>query len=173
MDSNNSKIGILNTIAVIGRLDKGLAHGLVHRSTISKIFTDPSQDAAMWTLFNRKKSDLDAPGSASAAASADMNHLPTKIPLEARPLDDPKEGPTSWPVTLRFPSMGSERWSLDDGERRSLSAAAADAAASADAAAAADAPRRASTDGMLGCVPHSKSSGNFDLDHVYTSWPSA
>lgn len=69
---------------------------------------------------------------------------------------------------MRFPSMGSERWSLDEGERRSLSAS------SADAAAAADTVRRASTDGAAaGRVARSGSFVRFDLDHVYTNWPSA
>lgn len=77
-----------------------------------------------------------------------------------------QDGPPSWPVTMRFPSMGSERWSLDGGERRSLSAASAEAAA-ADA-------RRASTDVAAGGrLLRSASSGHFDLDHVYTNWPSA
>ena len=68
---------------------------------------------------------------------------------------------------MRFPSMGSERFSLDDGERRSLSAA------SADAAVAADSVRRSSTDSATGRMRRSASSGRFDLDHVYTNWPSA
>lgn len=96
-----------------------------------------------------------------------MNQLSNKIPVEARPIDDPKDGPSSWPVTMRFPSMGSERWSLDEGERRSLSMSSADAAA-----AAADA-RRGSTDGAPRRMQRSASSGRFDLDHVYTNWPSA
>lgn len=77
-----------------------------------------------------------------------------------------QEGPTSWPVTMRFPSMGSERWSLDEGERRSLSASSAEAAAAADS-------RRSSTDAAAQRMPRSASSGRFDLDHVYTNWPSA
>lgn len=75
-----------------------------------------------------------------------------------------QEGPGAWPVTMRFPSMGSERLSLDGGERRSLSAASAAAAADA---------RRTSSDGLPRRVPRSASCGHFDLDHVYTNWPSA
>lgn len=80
-----------------------------------------------------------------------------------------QEAPTQWPVTMRFPSMGSERWSLDEGERRSLSASSAEAAAAVDAAS------RASTDGATrsGRLARSGSFVRFDLDHVYTNWPSA
>lgn len=80
-----------------------------------------------------------------------------------------QEAPTHWPVTMRFPSMGSERWSLDEGERRSLSASSAEAAAAVDAAS------RSSTDGATssGRVARSGSFVRFDLDHVYTNWPSA
>lgn len=55
----------------------------------------------MWTLFNRRKGaegDSPAATSASAAVAADISQLPSKIPVEARPIDDTKV--TSHPLSL-------------------------------------------------------------------------
>lgn len=60
----------------------------------------------MWTLFNRRKgSELDTSAPAGQAAGADMNHLPSKIPVEARPIDDP--GLKVAPLLLSSLSMPS------------------------------------------------------------------